>query len=344
MKKIIALITLLCTVICTLVSLFAPMPDGTPTSTGYRYDAAFERSLKKYPDFAAHYEPVFLPAVPGLKNTNVGGKACADMVPQGLCIAGEYLLITAYDAREVNNSVVYVLSNDGEARGDYLATLVLPNINHVGGIAFDGSVVWVAQSSDKTLKGFSYGTLQSAASAGADSVRVEYEVESNLLLKTASSVSYYDGLLWVGTFAEKEQSVLHGYAAETRGAAAVLTAVRSIELPAQTQGVSFVEQNGRTVLLASCSYGRKNDSRLHVYYPDYGAPAANGQIRLGEAARILTLPPMLEEIVSDAQYTYCLFESAATEYSTMPFNRCPCPVDRITPLRTAELAGASNPA
>lgn len=341
MKKIVALITLIGTLICALFSLFAPPADDTPTSTGYRYNAAFERAVKKYPDFAAYYEPSYLPAVPGLQNTNIGGKACTNMVPQGLGLAGDYLLITAYDAQEENNSVVYVLANSGERKGNYLTTLVLPNINHVGGITFDGSFVWIAQSSDKTLKGFSYETLEKAACSGEDSVRVEYEIASNKLLNTASLVSFYDGLLWVGTFAQTEQGILYGYQAKINGSIAVLTAVRSIQLPAQTQGVSFVQDEGRTVLLASCSYGRKNDSRLHVYFPDYNTPAESGEIRLGEAVCMMTLPPMLEEIASDGTYTYCLFESAATKYSTMPFNRCLHPVDRVVPLRTAELVGRS---
>lgn len=339
MKKIIALITLLCTALCTLFSLLAPPPDGTPTSTGYRYEAGFEKAVGKYADFAACYEPTYLPAVPGLKHTNVAGTICTDMAPQGLCIAGDYLLITAYDAEEEHNSVVYVLAHTGDQRGEYLATLVLPNRNHSGGITFDGSLIWIAQSSDKTLKGFSYETLQQAVTSGADSVRVEYEITTDKLLKTASLVTYYDGLLWVGTFAEKESGVLYGYEAAVSGDTAATTAVRSMELPAQTQGAAFVREGGRTALLTSCSYGRKNDSRLHVYYPAYDAPADSGEILLGEAARILTLPPMLEEIASDGAYIYCLFESAATEYSTMPLNRCLYPIDRVVPLRTAELLG-----
>lgn len=339
MKKIIALITLLCVALCTLFSLLAPPPDGTPTSTGYRYEAGFEKAVGKYADFAACYEPSYLPAVPGLKHTNIDGTVCTDMVPQGLCIAGDYLLITAYDAKEAHNSVVYVLSHAGGNRGEYLATLVLPNRNHAGGIAFDGSLIWIAQSSDKTLKGFSYETLQRAVASGADSVRVEYEISTDKLLKTASLVTYYDGLLWVGTFAEKESGILYGYQAEINGDIAATTAVRFMELPAQTQGVSFVQEGGKTALLTNCSYGRKNDARLHVYYPAYDAPADSGEIALGEAARILTLPPMLEEIDSDGDYTYCLFESAATKYSTVPLNRCLYPVDRIVPLRTAELIG-----
>ena len=186
MKKIIALITLLCVALCTLFSLLAPPPDGTPTSTGYRYEAGFEKAVGKYADFAACYEPSYLPAVPGLKHTNIDGTVCTDMVPQGLCIAGDYLLITAYDAKEAHNSVVYVLSHAGGNRGEYLATLVLPNRNHAGGIAFDGSLIWIAQSSDKTLKGFSYETLQRAVASGADSVRVEYEISTDKLLRTAS--------------------------------------------------------------------------------------------------------------------------------------------------------------
>lgn len=41
--------------------------------------------------------------------------------------------------------------------------------------------------------------------------------------------------------------------------------------------------------------------------------------------------------------THCLFESAATKYSAMPFNRCLYPVDRVVPLRAAGLFGRSYP-
>ncbi len=339
MKRWIAVLTLLCILICEIVLWFAPPADGTPTSTAYRYEAAFSKAVEKYPDLASYYEPAYMPAVPGLENTDIDGTACENMVPQGMCLAGDYLLITAYDAEEKKPSVVYVLSNVGEDRGSYLTTLVLPNINHVGGIAYDGAYLWIAQSSDKTLKGFSYESLQQAAASGAGSVRMEYEVASNRLLNTASLVTFYDGLLWVGTFAQNAQGILYGYRAQVNGDSAVLTAERSMVLPAQTQGVAFAEAGGRTVLLASCSYGRKNDSRLHVYYPAYNEPAENGEIALGEAAKTLTLPPMLEQIYMHGGALYCLFESAATEYSTNLLNKCPYPVDRIVLLDSVALLG-----
>lgn len=61
----------------------------------------------------------------------------------------------------------------------------------------------------------------------------------------------------MGTFAEKESGILYGYQAEINGDIAATTAVRFMELPAQTQGVSFVQEGGKTALLTSCSYGRK---------------------------------------------------------------------------------------
>ena len=55
------------------------------------------------------------------------------MVPQGMCIAEQYTLITAYDSDEAAKSVIYVL----DFNKNLVKTLILPDSYHVGGIAYD---------------------------------------------------------------------------------------------------------------------------------------------------------------------------------------------------------------
>lgn len=76
-------------------------------------------------------------------------------------------------------------------------------------------------------------------------------------------------------------------------------------------------------------------------FADCYEPSYLLEVRLGKAMHMMALMPILDEISSDGTYTYCLFESAATKYSTMPFNRCLYPLDCVVPLRTAELVGRS---
>lgn len=76
---------------------------------------------------------------------------------------------------------------------------------------------------------------------------------------------------------------------------------------------------------------RYSKNNVAAYYE----PSYLLEIHLGEAVHMIALPPMLEKIFPDETYYPCLFESAATKYSTMPFNRCLYPVDpRGAPARS----------
>ena len=46
---------------------------------------------------------------------------------------------------------------------------------------------------------------------------------------------------------------------------------------------------------------------------------------------------LVEELVSDGAYTYCLFESAATCYSTVEGMKCRYPVDRVCALENRKI-------
>lgn len=190
------------------------------TTIQFRYPEAFQKTLQKYKCFAGLYCQEASPAVPGLACTDLGESTCSQMVPQGICIAGDYMLISAYDnganatLRKDNsyvpeNSVIYVLSYTDGLPGEFLTTLVLPDVNHVGGLAFDGERVWVAKSSSKTLSVISYERIEAAALSGQGSISLgEYDATVPCGV-TASFVSYYDQRIWVGTY----RSALNGQGA-----------------------------------------------------------------------------------------------------------------------------------
>ena len=79
--------------------------------------------------------------IPGLSTTNVLGKNCKTMIPQGICRMDNYVLVTAYDYKEAYNSVIYVINTSGIVQ----ATLVYDKKCHMGGIAYDGKDVWIAE-------------------------------------------------------------------------------------------------------------------------------------------------------------------------------------------------------
>ena len=166
------------------------------TSTNFRYPDRFEQTLTRYSDFQRLYCPEQSPAVPGLAYTRFTDSSSAQMVPQGICLAGEYMLITAYDKARRSNSVIYVMSGETDGNQHLLTVLELPERNHAGGIAFDGKHIWVARSTSGYVSAISYETLKKAASCGQQSFRLEAYDLNIYVGVTASFVTYYKGYLW----------------------------------------------------------------------------------------------------------------------------------------------------
>ena len=75
--------------------------------------------------------------IPGLIQTTFRmegeERSSTQYIPQGMCRAGQYLLITAYDVRKKYNSVIYAVDADSMK---LVSTLTMPNRFHAGGIAF----------------------------------------------------------------------------------------------------------------------------------------------------------------------------------------------------------------
>lgn len=301
------------------------------TSTGYRYGEVFSDILSRYDQFGEFYCGEYSTAIPGLENTSFVVSSTDQMVPQGICIAQEYMLITAYDKEGEENSVIYVLSDQDPSDRKLLTIIVLPDQNHVGGITCDGSRVWIAKSTTKYISMITCERIREAVELGQDTVFLENYDASLYCGVTASFISYQDQRLWVGTSQSflTKQGQLTVFRMLDGGEPLRLVRQFTMEIPAHSQGISFVEQNGRNYLLLNTSNGRFRDSALYVY-----EEFINDERVILKGKYQYTFPPMVEELASDGAYTYCLFESAATCYSTVSGMKCKYPVDRVCALES----------
>ena len=77
--------------------------------------------------------------------------------PQGLCIADDYILITSYSEEEdcMGELMVFDITT-----GDYLLTLGMDSMSHLGGITYDGENVWVCNSNNNTVERISYDFIK----------------------------------------------------------------------------------------------------------------------------------------------------------------------------------------
>lgn len=316
------------------------------TSTDFRYDQKFQKTLNRYQQFSSFYQDEYSTAIPGLRTTEVLDSVCTQMVPQGICIAKDYMLVTAYDnTRAVlgkkaqsyvtNNSVLYVLSNEEPKRRKLLTTIVLPDINHVGGITFDGSRVWIAKSTTRKCSVIDYDVIQAAAESGSSSYQLEKYDQTVECGAVASFIAYHDDRIWVGTYSNRISGMgtLRSYDIK-EGKNLRLVKREELSIPGYANGVSFMEYGDKSYMAVSASKGRMFDSRIYFYQVEKDL---HQDRNLYYCYKSCKFPPMAEELICDGENTYFLFESSATCYSTGTYTGCSYPVDRICALSTTEL-------
>ena len=281
--------------------------------------------------------------IPDIYSTDVLGDICNCMTPQGICVAGDYILITAYCSvdyykenliinineesnmtrminevqHERHNSVMYVLS---EKTKRHITTLVFDDKSHVGGITFDGEYIWVAKGGNCKVEAYSYDTIKKLVGRYESSTYLEepeYEFMSD---STSSFISYYDDTVWVGRHNENmdENGVLIGYSLSDDEYVGLNDSHQVIIIPPSANGAVFVEVDEVVYLFVTTSYGRNKDSLLNIYKVEFSDEEV---LRLQEY-KVLELPPMAEEICVNGDQMYFLFESGATTYSTVESYKC----------------------
>lgn len=324
-KSALAVILTVITVLFSVFSAFA-----AETSDTARFGNSLSSSVKTHSAFSKVIDAdKSTIAIPGLETTVFSDGTTADnMIPQGVCVANDYILITAYDYAKEHNSVIYVID---KKTGELKSVIEMPDKNHSGGIAFDGTLVWVAKSTSKKVKGIALIQIYTAAMLGGNYVLKNYDAVIDTDC-TASFITAYDDSLWVGTFTEKGNSTLTQY--KISYSLTSVSAEKGIvyTVPSKAQGAAFFTENETTYLAVTASYGRTLSSKLYLF------TVAEDGIKM---VRKLSAPPMLEEIDYSDGVLYSVFESAATEYSTKS-NKCLQPVDVITVLDSQKLASVAG--
>lgn len=236
-----------------------------------------------------------------------------NMVPQGIALMGDYILITAYDSEEEKNSVVYVL----DALGNIINTVNLENKSHVGGIAYDkiNNLIWIPDNN---------GVLNAyLATDFLNKKKVKYKYRFNnvseelidFLDKSKKLIAFLtvdDEYIYFGNFAKEEKSLVKKYKVINIDGSITLNYVSSFMVPAKTQSIAFFNKGEKKYMIMSSSYQRRKSSYIKVY--EYSDNVSNYE----EVMNYIELPPMLEQLAISGNSIYTIFESKARKYNNCP--------------------------
>ncbi|MCR5625613.1 MAG: hypothetical protein K6G11_10350, partial [Lachnospiraceae bacterium] len=360
-KKVFNIIRLTFSVIfCLFIVVFLCNKSNhfPQTDDNERFPGEYDKIIKKYDDFEELSTNGSF-TLPGLTETNVHGLKCSAMTPQGICTTEKYILITAYcrgklhkvdlatkiykptnvarlakniineDEAYEHRSVIYVIDKKTK---DYMTTLCLDDMNHVGGITYDGHYAWIAKSSDYELSAINIKTIDKAVKKHCDAVNVKYDA-TIACDRMASFVTYFDNRLWVGfcNGDTKGNGVLDGfdisYDEDEDGNTEVsLLSSKEISIPYNANGAVFAKIEGDVCLAVSLSGGRNNNSKICMYQVDLNKNSdISGFMDYGK----YLMPPLMEEMCIDGTNLYYIFESGSSAYSTVAGYKTKAPVDRV---------------
>ncbi len=264
--------------------------------------------------------------IPGIDQTNIRNKKVSNgMIPQGICVADAYLIISAYDASHKvvvdtefkdsrkQKSVLYVM--DVESR-QYLTTITLDTECHVGALAYnpDDRIVYVADSDNGVVQRISMNKIECWVENGKDAHDDVLEFDKGAIDTQGycpSLLSYYDGHLYVGQFARKrwgEWFTNRMVAFDVKG---TLLTKYAMAIPYYAQGVSFAEWNDKVYMLVSASYGRENEAEITVYQME---KTYNGVLSHETKIGHFSCPNMSEDIDVQGDAIYACYESASNVY------------------------------
>ena len=291
----------------------------------FKNQTAFKKSkaYKSIPWFKKNVKYKKSYVMPGMSNTNVAGFNCYNMCPQATTFAGKYLLMSAYDRAEEENSVIYVMA---KSTRKLVTTLVLPDQYHVGGMAFDGTNLWISHGN--SVASIKYTTIASAASKKKQYVNVNYT--SIVKVETAASyLAYYKGLLFVGVCYERGNQPLYSYTINDKSGTPTLTVKDKKMMPSRVQGIAFLK-DGSLVLSRSNLYTK--GAPYYIAQLEYYKPTWSGKkmTALGKCLNVCAQPTMNEGIAVNGNYLYVTYESPAFSTATYAMDRiCAFPLSAI---------------
>lgn len=309
--------------------------DGTSISPAWHNFSSYQKALRENYTFinkVSNYVPprtwdgkdVVIPGLISTKSYNFKTKKvdmATAMTPQGIAIANKYILISAYDGDHEHASVIYVLD---KKTGKYLKTIQVAGRPHLGGIAYDpvAKNIWVTGSMGKSsaLASFSLRELQNYRDGDRMPIKYNHQIAIPAI-ERASTVTYYDGQLFVGFFNMYGRGKVAAYTIARSGknkGSITNNEVKSVtgtlqwsdptgetSMDKQIQGIAIYQNK----IFLSQSYG-SGDSKLYVF-----PTSALNALDEKNAELVITMPPYLEQITAYKGQLLCIFESASKLYA-----------------------------
>ena len=331
--------------ICIFCAAFLPCQDANAETAGeeqssfeykqYKDQDAYRQALdwrmpRVYSAIGAAIDDAGTIPIPGIVSTRTftegKGTESSSFVPQGICLADRYILVTAYHSKKKHRSVVYAVDMKTKS---LVSTLTLPNKYHLGGIAFDGKNIWLTgDTSDKydgepfvqyiKYEDFVRMIEKPAYDVGKD------EMSAPVYIKNKPSFLECDnGILWVGTYIGKESSkkgIMNGYRiSEGENGPELNTFMYSVitGIDSSAQGADIKDN----YLYVSSSYAGAMGSVRSSFITKYKfAEAKKGNKDLNvekKEVKRVEVPKMNEEIVVTDSGMIINFESAADCWKTV---------------------------
>lgn len=285
-------------------------------------DRQFETDLAKdYPQLSKDLDGGDGPAyytIPGLAQSDTisldtkQATFSDDLDPQGLTIAEDYLIISAYSESKAFRSVLWLIDRKS---GHFVKTIVLPDDAHVGGIAYDDKhkKLWIA-TSDASISSLSYQQLVADDFLKTKQAITYQEVYLLNDIYLASYMTYYNDTLFVGYFDENHKGNVGYYPLDTKGLPdsngadeGYLNAQQTYRIPDQIQGMTVSKDK----VIFSQSFGDE-DSNLLLF--DNQGLEKWRDFTTADLRNQVSAPPYLEEIELRSGHIYLLFESGSLRY------------------------------
>lgn len=231
------------------------------------------------------------------------------MVPQGIGLTEEYIIITAYDWEKSENSKCYIYNKNG----NIMNTVTLDTKSHVGSIAYHqkSGLLFIPGDAGQVLAYNKEDFLNSSfvkAKYNFD-LGEKFSIYQNKFTNIIDYLTIDGEDLYVGNFLCKENGLVQKYKIISEENRIKLDYISEFSVPPKIQGVSFYNKDDYKYMILSKSFGRKNDSHLEIYkYSD----TINDYTK--EEKISVTLPPMLEQNTVDQNKLYVIFESNASKY------------------------------
>lgn len=333
-----------------------PETSRTTTSTGSVYSlATVSRAVDSSPDLkgavlagsspmdGGAVDMAKMPIVPGLRATrtrNAQGTLGMStmMTPQGVDVAGHYLISSAYDHGEQYNSTLYIQ----DIRTNKLVkTVVLQGRPHVGGITYDADhqQLFVCGEYQGTAEIIGIKLKRLLAYDDKRARPIKYDSRTSLGTQSrASFITYHSGILFVGFFNPKSSGYMQHYDVNKKGQIVGAGPLQQLQNQVSVVSTALFKQHTLSKVQGAVFYGGyaflsqsfgPGPSKLYVFKENLLKESFSER----DAVLVLKMPSHLEQISTYQGRMYLIFESSAAAYRKTSQDH----VDRILSLDLATL-------